>query len=87
MYQFKLVRADGTTESYMRLRLSDDDAAAERGTDLLDASKSATVQVWLGVHLVFTAAQELESPPSCELPEPESTSKPSNPRNNTVRRH
>jgi hypothetical protein len=87
MYQLKLVRADGTTEAYVRLLFADDDAAAERATELLAASKSGTVQVWQGVHLIFSAARELESIPRGESPEPESTSKPSAPRNKTVRRH
>lgn len=58
MYQLKLVRADGTTQSYVRLLFADDDAATERATELLAASKSATVQVWQGVHMVFSAAQD-----------------------------
>ena len=63
MYQFKLVRADGTTESYLRLLVANDDEAAERATDLLASSQSATVQVWQGLRLVFSAGHDLAVPP------------------------
>jgi hypothetical protein len=63
MYQFRLVRADGTTESNVRLRLADDDAAAERAAELLDASTSAMIEVWQGLHLVFSAVQKPEPRP------------------------
>ena len=63
VYQFKLVGRDGTTEADIRLRVADEDEAAERATELLAGSKSATVEVWQGLHLVFEAGQAPDCPP------------------------
>jgi hypothetical protein len=59
MYQFKLVRADGTTESYLRLLAANDDEASERAADILASSQSVRVEVWQGLRLVFSAAKRL----------------------------
>ena len=55
MYQFKLVRADSTTEAYLRILADNDDDAAERATELLASSEAVTVSVWEGLRLVFSA--------------------------------